>query len=176
MFPYWRKNPLPCSSRKPTMADPPIDDVDRQIIHLFQENARNNITDIANEVGVSGNTVRNRIEQLEEQGIIRGYSADINYRKAGLDLYFAFNCTAPVSEREELARKALDIEGVIEVREFMTGKENIYIEGVGTSTEDITRVAYEVDSLGIEIGMEKLIRNDFSQSFAPFGQLADESD
>ena len=157
------------------MADSPIDDVDRQIIHLFQENARTNITDIANEVGVSGNTVRNRIEQLEERGIIRGYSADIDYRKAGLDLYFAFQCTAPVSEREELARRALDIEGVIEVREFMTGKDNIYIEGVGTSTEDITRVAHEVDNLGIEIGMEKLIRNDFSQSFAPFGQLDDES-
>ena len=176
MFPYWRKNSLPCSSRKPDMAESPIDDVDRHIIHLFQKNARDNITDIANKVGVSGNTVRNRIEQLEEQGIIKGYSADINYRKAGLDLYFAFNCTARVSEREELARQALDIDGVIEVREYMTGKENIYIEGVGTNTEDITRVAYEVDNLGIEIGMEKLIRNDYDQSFAPFGQLDDEPD
>lgn len=56
------------------MVDTPLDETDRHILHVLQNNARATITDIANEVGVSGNTVRNRIEQLEEQGIIKGYS------------------------------------------------------------------------------------------------------
>ena len=76
-----------------------------------------------------------------------------------------------MSQREEIARDALEIPGVIEVREFMTGQENIYIEGLGTDTEDITRVAYEVDGLGAGINVEKLIRNDFSKSFSNFPDI-----
>lgn len=155
------------------MVDSSLDGVDKHILHLLQENARNNVTDIANEVGVSGNTVRNRIERLEEQEVIDGYSVDINYREAGLDLHFAFTCTASVSQREKMTRDALDIPGVIEVREFMTGQENIYIEGVGTNTEDITRVAHEVDELGAEINVEKLIRNDFNKPFSQFDLVSD---
>lgn len=153
------------------MAESPLDDVDRRILDVLQKNARYNITDIATEVGVSGNTIRNRIEQLEEQGVIKGYSVDIDYHAAGLDLHFAFSCTAAVSQREEIARDALEIPGVIEVREFMTGQENIYIEGLGTDTEDITRVAYEVDGLGARINVEKLIRNNFSKSFSNFPDI-----
>ena len=151
------------------MDDSPLDDVDKQILHQLQGNARNNVTDIANEVGVSGNTVRNRMERLEEKGIIKGYSVDIDYKEAGLDLHFAFTCTSPISKREELARDILEIPGVIEVREFMTGQENIYLEALGTDAEDITRIAHEIDGLGAEIHIEKLIRNDFSHPFSPFG-------
>lgn len=158
------------------MVDLPLDTVDRHILHLLQENARATITDIANEVGVSGNTVRNRMEELEDQGIIKGYSADVDYMKAGLDLHFAFSCTASISKREEIASQALGIEGVIEVREFMTGQANIYIEGVGTDTEDITRVAHEVDGLGADIEIEKLIRNDFSKPLSTFGDVTEEEE
>ena len=152
------------------MDESPLDDVDRSILHYLQENARNTVTDIANEVGVSGNTVRNRMEELEEKGIIKGYSVDIDYKEAGLDLHFAFTCTAPISKREELAREILEIPGVIEVREFMTGQENIYLEALGTDAEDITRIAHDIDDLGAKIHIEKLIRNDFSHSFGPFSQ------
>ncbi|QSW98923.1 Lrp/AsnC family transcriptional regulator [Haloterrigena alkaliphila] len=150
------------------MGDSPLDDVDRSILHHLQENARNTVTDIATEVGVSGNTVRNRMEELEKNGIIRGYSVDIDYKEAGLDLHFAFTCTAPISKREDLARDILAIPGVIEVREFMTGQENIYLEALGTDAEDITRIAHEIDELGAEIHIERLIRNDFSNPFDPF--------
>lgn len=145
-----------------------LDDVDRHILHLLQRDARRNITDIANEVGVSGNTVRNRIEQLEETGVIRGYSADIDYRQAGLDLHFAFLCSTRVRNRKELASQALDIPDVIEIREFMTGQENIYLEGVGTNTEEITKVAETIDEMGLAIDSERLIRNDFSKPLAFF--------
>lgn len=158
------------------MARSPLDDLDKQILYHLQEDARANVTQIANEVEVSGNTVRNRIEQLEDRGVIKGYSVDIDYGEAGLDLHFAFECTTRVSERGETVRETLDIPGVIEAREFMTGQKNIYLEGVGTDTEDITRVAQNVDTLGAEINVEKLVRNDYSRPFTSFGELGDGSE
>lgn len=56
----------------------------------------------------------------------------------------------------------------------MTGQSNIYIEGVGTDTEDITRVAHEVDGLGTDIGIEKVIGNDFSKPVSTFEEVAEE--
>ena len=113
------------------------------------------------------------MEELEERGIIKGYSVDVDYKEAGLDLHFAFTCTASISKREDLARDILAIPGVIEVREFMTGQENIYLEALGTDAEDITRIAHEIDELGAEIHIEKLIRNDFSNPFGPFSSPDD---
>ena len=48
-----------------------LDDVDRGILFLLQEDARNTtIAEIAAEVEVSNSTVRNRIERLEESRVI----------------------------------------------------------------------------------------------------------
>lgn len=150
------------------MSESPIDATDRHILYLLQEDARANITDIADAVGVSGNTVRNRIEALEARGVINGYNVDIDYQKAGLDLHFAFTCSARVSEREDLATEALDIPGIVEVREFMTGRNNVFLEGVGSDVDDITREAEALDTLGLSIEAEALIRSDYSKPLEYF--------
>jgi len=63
------------------------------------------ITDIADAVDVSDNTVRNRINALEEQGAITGYRATVDYDVAGVQHYYIFVCSARVSEREHLIRR-----------------------------------------------------------------------
>lgn len=150
------------------MSEPSLDATDRHILYLLQEDARTNITDIADRVGVSGNTVRNRIEALEDRDVINGYHVDIDYQKAGLDLHFAFTCSARVSDREDLAMQALDIPGVVEVREFMTGRQNVFVEGVGSDVDDITREAEALDGLGLGIEAEALIRGNYTKSLEYF--------
>lgn len=150
------------------MSEPSLDATDRHILYLLQEDARANITDIADAVGVSGNTVRNRIEALEDRDVINGYHVDIDYQKAGLDLHFAFTCSARVTDREEIAMQALDIPGIVEVREFMTGRQNVFVEGVGSDVDDITREARALDGLGLGIEAEALIRSNYSKSLEYF--------
>lgn len=72
---------------------------------------------------VSASTVRNRSPRLEEKGIFRGYHADIDYELAGFQLYTLIVCTAPIEERERLAKAAVEVTGVVEVQEVMTGEE-----------------------------------------------------
>lgn len=48
-----------------------LDEVDRGILYLLQKDARHNTNkEIGDAVGVSPGTVRNRIENLEEAGVI----------------------------------------------------------------------------------------------------------
>jgi DNA-binding Lrp family transcriptional regulator len=51
-----------------------MDDVDRQIISMLRENARRPYTEIATALGVSEGTVRNRVDQLREAGLIERFT------------------------------------------------------------------------------------------------------
>lgn len=136
-----------------------LDAVDYAIMYHLQQNARKSITDIADAVNVSDNTVRNRIQDLENERAIQGYQVNINYDEAGIQHHYLFVCSARVSKREELAREARQHTGVIEVITLMTGKHNVIVIAVGEEKDDITDLAYDVDELGLEIEYEHLIRS-----------------
>ena len=55
-----------------------LDEVDNRIVALLSENARLSYSEIGQAVGKSRVAVKTRIEQLEKQGIIRGYHAEID--------------------------------------------------------------------------------------------------
>lgn len=98
--------------------------MDKYILYCLQDDARNvSSRTIAERMGVSASTVRNRIHQLEDDGIITGYSACVDFEAAGSQLHTLVVCTAPIPERSRLARQALQIDGVVDVREIMTGGE-----------------------------------------------------
>lgn len=51
-----------------------MNDTDRQILALLRENSRRSVTEIAGTVRVSRATVQKRIEAMEFEGIITGYT------------------------------------------------------------------------------------------------------
>ena len=60
-----------------------------------------------------------------------------------------------------LANRARDIRGVTAVREIMTGKRNVYVNAIGTDHDDLNRISKELDSLGLDIVDEQLIRDEY---------------
>ncbi|SFB72630.1 DNA-binding transcriptional regulator, Lrp family [Halobiforma haloterrestris] len=147
-----------------------LDDVDRGILHLLQENARGaTAADMAEMVGTSASTVRNRIEYLEE-GVIRGYHPEIDYERAGFDLHLFVVCRAPVAKRTELARKALDLPGVINVRELTTGTHNVHVESVAVDSETADETLTGIEDLGLEIVSSQVIKEYHVQPFNHFGK------
>ncbi|MCD2203540.1 Lrp/AsnC family transcriptional regulator [Halobacterium sp. KA-6] len=146
-----------------------LDDLDQQILHALQEDARGTSSqNIADSAGVSASTVRNRIQRLEERGILRGYHADVDYEQAGYQLYTLIVCTAPVTRREELAAEALSVPGVVRVEEVMTGAENVHVSAVGTDSDDLSRIGRDLDDLGLEVVDEDLIRSVHSGPYEGF--------
>lgn len=156
-----------------------IDDVDKGILYLLQHDARRITTEKMGEaVGVSASTVRNRIEGMEETGIVRGYYPDIDYDKAGLQLHVLFICSAPNPNRERLARKARKVGGVVTVQEVLNGKDNVQIEAVGTDTDDIARISDSLSEIGLEVQNSKILKSTYLQPFDHFGKeiVTDEFD
>lgn len=58
-----------------------IDETDRQILGLLLEDARRSWRDIADVVGLSPPAVADRVERLEELGVVRGFTLDLDRKK-----------------------------------------------------------------------------------------------
>jgi DNA-binding Lrp family transcriptional regulator len=53
------------------------DKIDQQIIALLRENARRSYEDIGKRVSLSAPAVKRRVDRLEAEGVIRGYTATV---------------------------------------------------------------------------------------------------
>ncbi|WP_225334282.1 Lrp/AsnC family transcriptional regulator [Halomicrobium urmianum] len=148
-----------------------LDEVDYGILHLLQSNARDQTpVDMAESLPVSAQTVRNRIEKLEERGVIEGYVPVIDYEEAGFPMRVKFACTAPVGRRTELAREALEISNVVRVEEMLSARRNLHPLAVARNADEITAVTQALDDLGLRIESERLLRTHHHRPFNHFGE------
>jgi len=149
------------------------DDVDRAILYALQEDARNTSSgDIAARADTSDSTVRKRIQRLESDGVIKGYSADVDYQKSGYPLRMLLYCTAEIPERGDLIPDILAIDGVVSVQELVTGEQNLLVTAVGESDSDITPIAQKLLDMGLTVADEVLVR---SHETTPFGEFDPEN-
>ncbi|WP_435128303.1 winged helix-turn-helix transcriptional regulator [Halobaculum sp. D14] len=147
-----------------------LDDVDRRVLYRLMEDARTtSAPEIAEEVGVSAGTVRNRIDKLEDAGVIRGYHADVDFERAEGRLTYLFICSAPIPERSHLARQVREVPGVVQVRELMAGQRNLHVTVVGEDTDEITTVARAIANLDVDIEDENVVETDYFRPYGPFG-------
>jgi DNA-binding Lrp family transcriptional regulator len=153
-----------------------LDELDRYTIYRLQQDAHGtSAANIATDYGVSPSTVRKRISRLKDEGIIRGSRLEIDYERAGYQLFTIIFCTAPIPEREQLAQEALSVPGVVSVRELMTGEENVHVVAIGRSGDDLSRIGRDLAALGLDIVEEELVHNEYTCPLQWFGERADES-
>jgi Lrp/AsnC family leucine-responsive transcriptional regulator len=146
-----------------------IDEVDGSILYALQEDARNASSgDIAERTGTSDSTVRKRIQRLESDGIIKGYSAEVDFGRSGYPLRMLLFCTASIPERGELVPEILAIDGVVSVQELVTGEQNLLVTAVGESDGDITPVAQALLEMGLTVADEVLVRSHETTPFSGF--------
>src|SRR5215216_2150595 len=55
-----------------------MDQIDQQIVALLRENARRSYQDIGKRVSLSAPAVKRRVDRLQRDGVIRGYSATVD--------------------------------------------------------------------------------------------------
>jgi Lrp/AsnC family leucine-responsive transcriptional regulator len=98
-----------------------MDEKDRQILRVLQEDARTPQATIGTRVGLSAAAVNERIRRLVSRGVIKGFTVEIDDAQAGIDIT-AFVDVFIESPRHEAAFVAL-MDELPEVQEchFVTG-------------------------------------------------------
>jgi DNA-binding Lrp family transcriptional regulator len=64
-----------------------MDAIDRQIVALLRDDARRSYQDIGQRVSLSAPAVKRRVDRLERDGVIRGYSANLDPAAFGWDAH-----------------------------------------------------------------------------------------
>ncbi|GAB7004666.1 Lrp/AsnC family transcriptional regulator [Nocardioides sp. AN3] len=113
------------------MSEPTVlDQIDRQILALLQENARRPLREIAASVGLTVAPVQRRIARLEKTGVISRYTVQINQGRiatgieavtelqfaADLDLAQIMEFVAQIPEVEEVLTLAGDPDALVRIR------------------------------------------------------------
>ena len=103
-----------------------MDEVDRKIIGLLQEDARISFSRIAGKLGISVGTAYNRIKSLEESGVLKGYTAIVDPVKLGQTLTAIVLVQADGKHLVEVEREVSKIDNVICVYDI-TGDYDIAV-------------------------------------------------
>ena len=65
-------------SLREELSHPAVDATDRKIVALLRQNARRSFQDIGGKVGLSAPAVKRRVDRLQSEGVIRGYTAVVD--------------------------------------------------------------------------------------------------
>jgi len=63
-----------------------LDDIDKRILELLSNDGRMSVKDLAQQVGLSAPSTSERIKRLEERGVIRGFTVEIDPASIGFTL------------------------------------------------------------------------------------------
>ncbi len=139
------------------MSDTRIDDIDRLILDLLRENARRTLGDIGGQVGLSAPAVKRRIDRLEADCVIRGYTTVVDHALLGQPLEaFAelrFSGNAPVDAIEGLVGTIPEIEALFTVAGDPDALAWIRVRDV----EDLKRVIDQIRRTGKVTGTKTLM-------------------
>ena len=127
--------------------DMKLDSIDRKILKILQENARTPIKEIAKEVFLSSPDVSNRIEKLEQSGILTGYHAQMNALLFGYNIKAFINLEVQPYQKDEFYPFIQSIPNVIECN-CVTGEYAMLIEVVFQTTQQLDHFINELQHFG----------------------------
>lgn len=112
-----------------------IDNVERQIILLLQQNGRMSYVEVAEHIGVTEGTVRRKVNRLIEEGVIK-IAAVANPFAIGFDTPAIISIKAETNRVMEVANQLRALPGVRFVA-LTTGSFDIIMEGYWANNQEL---------------------------------------
>ncbi len=103
----------------------PLSQNERKVLKLLIEQGRMKKTEIAKEMGISSQAVKKIKEKLKAEGVIKGYTVEIDYEKIGVNLFavalFKFKSGSWTSLENEDIKKRVKGPHIIRVYRLSEG-------------------------------------------------------
>ena len=81
-----------------------IDDISLKILSLLQENARMSYTEIGQIIGMNSTSIKERVQKMEDFGIIKKYTIQIDDEKLGypINAIMVLSCSGAYTPQEQV--------------------------------------------------------------------------
>ena len=116
-----------------------MDTIDRGLIAALQDDARTSYAELGRTVGLSAPAVAERMRRLEASGIITGYHAAVDLKKAGYGIVGFVRLSSPPDLAPQLERLAAETPEILEFHR-VTGTEGCVMKLAVSSIEHLERI------------------------------------
>lgn len=124
-----------------------MDKIDLKILDILQKNARTSLKQIASEVFLSSPATSARIEKLEQEGIIAGYSANIDRQKLGYHITAFINLEMQPAQKPAFYPFITGCPNVLECN-CVTGQYSMLIKVAFPSTQELDAFIGQLQKFG----------------------------
>lgn len=121
-----------------------LDDVDRKLLDLLKQDARMSYVELGAKVGLSEAAVRRRIKKLQEEGIIKRFTVEIEVGQGASALTLV--SVMPSVPTSEVSAKIKNLPGVQKVYEI-TGQYDIAVLITGSNIVEVNKCIDDIRRL-----------------------------
>ncbi len=117
----------------------PLDSLDQRILAELQADGRISITELARRVNLSPPATHARVRRLEESGLIRGYAALLDRKRAGYDMLCFVHVRLQLHDNAKINAFHRAVREMPEVLEchFVTGDYDYLLKVLARNSEDL---------------------------------------
>ena len=125
-----------------------IDRYNRRILMELQYDGRVSYTELGKKVGLTGPAVKERVQKLEEAGIIKGYRVKLDLSKIGYTMTAIINFKMNPGSIRKFIEQLATIPEVIEVNRI-TGGDNMIIKVALKETRHLEKLINRFIEYGV---------------------------
>ncbi len=136
------------NSTRSREVSPLIDDIARKLLEELQKDARISYAELGRRVGLSPSATSERLKNLEDAGVIRGYRVDIDPSSLGLNVAAIIRMAC---DGEQYRRFVAFLETCEDVREchHVTGGDALMIKVLVGSIEELEQLVMKFLRFGV---------------------------
>ena len=128
------------------MSEEKVDELDTQILKEYVKDSRVSFRKIARKLKISTGTVLARTKRLEQMGIIKGYTVEIDYRKLGYAVTAVTEITVSGGKLIEVENQIASMPNTFIVYDI-TGENDVVVISKFKSTEELSKFTKSLLSL-----------------------------
>jgi Lrp/AsnC family transcriptional regulator for asnA, asnC and gidA len=124
------------------MSDVELDETDREILRILQSDARTPFSEVARQIDMSSATVHDRVNRMEEEGVIEGYHAKVDPKSVGLGISAIVGLRVEQGREEETLERLTRIGGVQEVF-LTTGQWDVMMRVYAADADNLRELMFD---------------------------------
>lgn len=113
-----------------------LDAYGRKLLHELQDNARLSLAELGRRIGLSPTATAERLKQMEETGIVHGYTVEIDHEALGLEVMAFIRMSCGGQSYHRLLEYVQTLEEVRECH-HLTGGDDLLLKVTTTSMADL---------------------------------------
>ena len=122
-----------------------LDDIDRRVLRRWQASPEMSPADLAEVLGLNRATVTRRVKRMQDQGIVRGLRAEVNWPALGYEVEVSLRITLDKTQSrafEDFMAAAREIPEVLEIQTFL-GRVDVRLSVIAKDLAHYQRIYRE---------------------------------